>query len=135
MPDREIDATVSELVRQSTHLPVEESTRHPFTIVGSRSHATAELEAYVEEKRQEYGQVEFTAAGSALKFGLIAEGRADVYPRLGATMEWDTAAGQAIVESAGGRVLLYDTALPLTYNKENLRNPWFVAFAAQKMNG
>jgi 3'(2'), 5'-bisphosphate nucleotidase len=136
MPDSDIDATVSAIISHSTHFPVNAPTQQPstFTIVGSRSHATAELEAFVEEKRREHGQVHFISAGSALKFCLVAEGKANIYPRLGATMEWDTAAGQTIVEGAGGRVLRYDTATPLTYNKENLLNPWFVAFAAKKLN-
>ena len=89
-------------------------------------HATPELEAVVEEKRREYGDVELISAGSSLKFCLVAEGRANIYPRTGPTMEWDTAAGQAIAENAGGKVLQYDTDEPLIYNKENLLNPWFV---------
>lgn len=98
----------------------------PLTIVGSRSHATPELEAFVAEKRQAHGQVDFIAAGSSLKICLVAEGRADIYPRLGPTMEWDTAAGQAIAECAGATVLRHDTGKPLAYNKENLLNPWFI---------
>jgi 3'(2'), 5'-bisphosphate nucleotidase len=108
-------------------LPVNQSANRPYTIAGSRSHATPELEAFVEEKRRQYPQVEFISAGSSLKLCLVAEGRADIYPRTGPTMEWDTAAGQAIVENAGGQVLQYDTEQPLLYNKENLLNPWFVA--------
>lgn len=98
----------------------------PLTIVGSRSHPTAELHGFVEEKRRQYGNIEFVSAGSSLKFCLIAEGRADIYPRLGPTMEWDTAAGQVIAEKAGAKVLRYDDGKPLVYNKENLLNPWFV---------
>jgi len=120
-------AIVSELIGHSTKLPINQSPKRPYTIAGSRSHATAELEAFVEEKRQEYGEVEFISAGSSLKLCLVAEGRADIYPRTGPTMEWDTAAGQAVVESAGGKVLQYETEQPLRYNKENLLNPWFVA--------
>ena len=94
--------------------------------IRSRSHKTAELEAYVEEKRKAFGDVEFISAGSSLKICLVAEGRADVYPRLGPTMEWDTAAGQAIAECAGASVYQYDTSKPLIYNKEDLHNPWFI---------
>jgi 3'(2'), 5'-bisphosphate nucleotidase len=118
---------VNELTGNSTKLPVIPSTSRPYTIVGSRSHATPELEAVVEEKRRQYGEVEFISAGSSLKLCLVAEGRADIYPRTGPTMEWDTAAGQAIVENAGGKVYQYDTTEPLKYNKENLLNPWFIA--------
>jgi 3'(2'), 5'-bisphosphate nucleotidase len=118
---------LSELIGRSTNLPIDESTIQPYTIAGSRSHATPELEAFVEEKRKQYGEVKFVSAGSSLKLCLVAEGRADIYPRTGPTMEWDTAAGQAIVENAGGKVLQYKTEQPLRYNKESLLNPWFVA--------
>jgi len=96
------------------------------TIVGSRSHATPELEEYVATKKREYRDVEFISAGSSLKFCLVAEGKADIYPRLGPTMEWDTAAGQAIAENSGCCVLQWDTGIPLGYNKENLLNPYFI---------
>jgi len=98
-----------------------------ITIVGSRSHATKELEAFIENMRKKHEQVEFISAGSSLKLCLVAEGRADIYPRLGPTMEWDTAAGQVIVEQARGSVLNYEVDEPLRYNKKNLLNPWFVA--------
>ena len=117
---------LSALIGRSTNLPVNQSTNQPYTIAGSRSHSTPELEAFVEEKRKEHGEVEFISAGSSLKLCLVAEGRADIYPRTGPTMEWDTGAGQAIVEFSGGKVYQYDTTEPLLYNKENLLNPWFV---------
>jgi len=98
-----------------------------ITIVGSRSHATKELEAFIETMRKKHEQVEFISAGSSLKLCLVAEGRADIYPRLGPTMEWDTAAGQVIVEQARGSVLNYEMDEPLRYNKKNLLNPWFIA--------
>jgi 3'(2'), 5'-bisphosphate nucleotidase len=94
--------------------------------VGSRSHATPELTAFVQEKRREYGVVEFVSAGSSLKFCLVAEGKADIYPRPGPTMEWDTAAGQAIAENAGRKVLIWGMNDSLRYNREDLLNPWFV---------
>ena len=98
-----------------------------ITIVGSRSHATKELEAFIENMRKNHERVEFISAGSSLKLCLVAEGRADIYPRLGPTMEWDTAAGQVIVEQARGSVLNYEVDEPLRYNKKNLLNPWFIA--------
>ena len=122
----EVDRILRNLIAQSISLPINQSTNRPFTIVGSRSHATPELEAFVKEKRREFGEVEFISAGSSLKLCLVAEGRADIYPRTGPTMEWDTAAGQAIVEFAGGQVFKYNTEEPLDYNKENLLNSWFV---------
>lgn len=116
---------MNRIIYLSDKLPISTSTNSPYTIVGSRSHATSELEAFVEEKRQEYGDVEFISAGSSLKFCLVAEGKADIYPRLGPTMEWDTAAGQAIAENAGAKVLRHDTNEQIIYNKEHLLNPWF----------
>jgi 3'(2'), 5'-bisphosphate nucleotidase len=117
---------LGQIIGQSTRLPAKDQKRTSLTIVGSRSHKTAELEAYVEEKRKVHGEVEFISAGSSLKICLVAEGRADIYPRLGPTMEWDTAAGQAIAENAGAKVYRYNTLNPLKYNKEDLHNPWFI---------
>ena len=98
----------------------------PLIIIGSRSHATPELMAFVENKRKECGKVTLISAGSSLKFCLVAEGKADIYPRLGPTMEWDTAAGQAIAENAGRKVLVWGGKEPLRYNRQDLLNPWFV---------
>ncbi len=97
-----------------------------LTVAGSRSHKNERLLNFVDLARNRFDEVEFISAGSSLKFCLVAEGLADIYPRHGPTMEWDTAAGQAIVENAGGRVLEIDLKTPLTYNKEDLHNPWFV---------
>jgi 3'(2'), 5'-bisphosphate nucleotidase len=107
-------------------LPLAQPPARLYTIVGSRSHGTPELEEFVETKRREKGQVNFVQAGSALKICLVAEGKADIYPRLGPTMEWDTAAGQAVAECAGATMHTYASDDPLRYNKENLLNPWFV---------
>ena len=130
----QIEEMLTGIINQSAKLPVDDSTDRPFTIAGSRSHSTPELETFVEEKRREYGEVEFISAGSSLKLCLVAEGRADIYPRTGPTMEWDTAAGQAIVENAGGKVFKYDTEQQLEYNKENLLNPWFVVYRQKTEN-
>ena len=117
---------LNDIIELSDRLPANHSPLPLYTIVGSRSHQTPELQAYVEEKRRKFGKVEFIAAGSSQKFCVVAEGRADIYPRLGPTMEWDTAAGQAIAENAGAKVVGYDNQQPLTYNKEDLYNPWFI---------
>ncbi len=95
-------------------------------VVASRSHATPETENCLGELRKKY-QVELLSSGSSLKFCLVASGRADLYPRFAPTMEWDTAAGQALVEQAGGAVWRCEDGMPLVYNKENLLNPWFQA--------
>lgn len=94
-------------------------------VVGSRSHAAAELTAYL----QRLGPHDLISMGSSLKFCLIAEGKADLYPRFGPTSEWDTAAAQCIVEQAGGKVVTLDDT-PLRYNsKESLLNPHFMVYA------
>jgi 3'(2'), 5'-bisphosphate nucleotidase len=118
---------IEQLKARSTRLPLDLGAHTPFVIVGSRSHATPELHAYVDRMRRELGEVTFVSAGSSLKYCLVAEGRADVYPRLGPTMEWDTAAGQVIAEAAGATLTRHDTGGPMTYNKEDLLNPWHVA--------
>jgi 3'(2'), 5'-bisphosphate nucleotidase len=113
-----------EMQGRTLKLP-EQKARGRFTIAGSRSHATPELAAFVEEMKKDHGEVDFISAGSSLKFCLVAEGKADVYPRFGPTMEWDTAAGQAIAEQSGAPVVEMATKKPLVYNKQNLLNPWF----------
>jgi 3'(2'), 5'-bisphosphate nucleotidase len=83
--------------------------------------------AYIRQLKAEHGEVELISSGSALKFCQVAEGLADVYPRFAPTFEWDPAAGQAIVEMAGGRVVVADTGNRLLYNKASLVNPGFIA--------
>jgi 3'(2'), 5'-bisphosphate nucleotidase len=112
---------------RAARLPVPGSSGRPFTAVASRSHLSPETEAYLQELRKQQGTLEVVSAGSSLKFCLVAEGRADVYPRFGPTMEWDTAAGHAIVVEAGGTVVRADDKAEMTYNKEDLLNPWFIA--------
>jgi len=70
-----------------------------------------------------------TSAGSSLKFCLVATGEADIYPRVGRTMEWDTAAGHAVLAGAGGHVVRFDDHAPLTYGKDDFANPFFIAYA------
>lgn len=99
-----------------------------LVVIASRSHATGEGEAFVEEMKKRYSNVEIMSAGSSLKFCLVAEGTADVYPRFGPTMEWDTAAAQCVVEESGGSVAALDgKGRPLSYNKRDLRNSGFIA--------
>ena len=100
----------------------------PVRVVGSRSHAGPALTAYIDA----LGIHEFVPIGSALKFCLVAEGRADIYPRLGPTSEWDTAAAQCVVEAAGGKVVSLD-GQALRYNhKESLLNPEFLVYGDSK---
>ncbi len=111
-------------------LPLQ-SPPQTFTIVGSRSHSSPETEAFVKEMEAKHGKVDFLAAGSSLKFCLVAEGKAHAYPRFAPTMEWDTAAGQAVLEAAGGTVITWPEKQPLRYNREQLLNPWFLATAPE----
>jgi len=104
-----------------------------YTMVGSRSHVTPEQAVFAEELRAGHEDAEVISAGSSVKFCLVAEGKADVYPRFGPTMEWDTAAGQAIVESAGGRVVAPD-GRAVRYNKESLVNPCFIAYGKERFS-
>ncbi len=107
-------------------IQVSRTASTPVRVVGSRSHRGASLDAYLEN----LGDHTLVPMGSSLKFCVIAEGGADVYPRLGLTSEWDTAAAQAVVEQAGGSVVELDGE-PLSYNaKENILNPWFFVIGA-----
>jgi 3'(2'), 5'-bisphosphate nucleotidase len=123
--DENFNTLMELIIQSSVKLPAKRSAS-PFTIVGSRSHAGPELEKFVEEKRREHGQVEFISAGSSLKICLVAEGKANLYPRLGPTCEWDTAAGQAIAECAGAKLLNLKTGEPLRYNRDDILNPRFI---------
>ncbi|MCF8108132.1 MAG: 3'(2'),5'-bisphosphate nucleotidase CysQ [Desulfohalobiaceae bacterium] len=118
-------ASLRELTERSEPLPCPQQ-REAYVTMASRSHLTPEVQAFAEEKKKEHSRVDFISAGSSLKICRVAEGAADIYPRLGPTMEWDTAAGQAIAEGAGRRLTAWDSGLPLNYNREDLRNPWFV---------
>ncbi len=120
------ELSVRELMVKSKKLPLTNNNNSQLTIVGSRSHTSEELTAFVDKLKNKHGNVEFLSSGSSLKLCLVAEGKADVYPRFGPTMEWDTAAGQAIVEQAEGRVIDILTNEPLSYNKNNLLNPFFI---------
>lgn len=107
-------------------LHVQPLKSNEIALIGSRSHPSPEFDAYLKDMESRYATVNFVPAGSSLKFCLVAEGKADVYPRLGPTMEWDTAAGHALVLEAGARVKIYGDDRDLQYNKENLLNPFFI---------
>jgi 3'(2'), 5'-bisphosphate nucleotidase len=94
-------------------------------VVASKSHRDQATDDYI----RKYDVRDMTSAGSSLKFCLVATGEADLYPRLGRTMEWDTAAGQAVLSAAGGRVVRFDDHSPLTYGKTGFANPFFIAHA------
>lgn len=94
-------------------------------VVASKSHSDAATDAYIAK----YSVRDMTSAGSSLKLCLIATGEADLYPRLGRTMEWDTAAGDAVLRGAGGQMLRFDTHSVLEYGKDGWDNPFFIACA------
>jgi len=102
------------------------SEKSEVKVVASRSHLTDEVRDFIAGLEAQGKRVDFLSAGSSLKLCLVAEGAADVYPRLGPTMEWDTAAAHAIVLEAGRRVVAHPTGEALRYNKENLLNPHFL---------
>ena len=110
-------------------------TTHPISVskpdvsalmvVASKSHRDQATDDYIAK----YAVRDMKSAGSSLKFCLVATGEADLYPRLGRTMEWDTAAGHAVLAGAGGHVVRFDTHQPLTYGKADFANPFFIAYA------
>lgn len=102
-------------------------TGDTIRVAASRSHLNEATSAFVEELKKTYKNVELVAAGSSLKLCLIAKNVIDVYPRLAPTMEWDTGAGQIVVEEAGGKVLQHENGNAVQYNKVDLLNPYFVA--------
>lgn len=117
--------SLGELAADSAMLPVEQGRRR-FTVVASRSHLNSETQAYIDELQAVHGSIATLSRGSSLKLCMVAEGKADVYPRFAPTMEWDTAAGHAIATAAGCEVVRADDGTPLTYNKADLHNPWFI---------
>jgi 3'(2'), 5'-bisphosphate nucleotidase len=103
-------------------ISVRPTSADPVRVVGSRSHRSPDTERYLDA----IGETDMVPMGSSLKFCVVAEGKADIYPRFGPTSEWDTAAAQAVVEYAGGTVLTFD-GKPLRYNtKDNILNPYFL---------
>ena len=109
----------------STRLPAQQQ-RAAYTIVASRSHSSPDTEAFIKKMEEQHGTVALTSMGSALKICLVAEGAADAYPRYAPTMEWDTAAGHAIANEAGTRLIDITTNEPMRYNKASLVNNWFI---------
>lgn len=118
--------SMEQLLAQAVRLPMEQPEKQAFVIVASRSHLTPETEEYIRMMESKHEKVETRSSGSSIKICLVAEGAADVYPRFAPTMEWDTAAGHAIVRAAGKNIWHTDLQSPLQYNKEDLLNPWFI---------
>lgn len=108
-----------------TPISVSKPDNAALMVVASKSHRDQATDDYIGK----YNVRDMTSAGSSLKFCLVATGEADLYPRLGRTMEWDTAAGHAVLAGAGGQVVRFDTHAPLTYGKPGYANPFFIALA------
>ncbi|MFY0595039.1 MAG: 3'(2'),5'-bisphosphate nucleotidase CysQ [Cognatishimia sp.] len=108
-----------------TPINVSEADNDAVMIVASKSHRDQATEDYINK----YSVKDSKSAGSSLKFCLVATGEADIYPRVGRTMEWDTAAGHAVLLGAGGDVVRFDDHTPLTYGKDDFANPFFIAYA------
>ena len=108
-------------------------TRHEgYLVLGSRSHMNAETESFINDLKPKHPELSFISRGSSLKFCTLAEGGADIYPRFGPTMEWDTAAGHAVAFFAGCTVNQIESGFPVLYNKPSLLNPFFIAERKKK---
>ena len=112
-------------VGQVQPISVAEADNAALMVVASKSHRDQATDDYINR----YAVKDMKSAGSSLKFCLVATGEADLYPRLGRTMEWDTAAGHAVLAGAGGAVVRFDDLTPLTYGKDDYANPFFIAHA------
>ena len=122
------DYNIDDLIENAIPLPSQQLP-DKVTVVCSRSHMSPETMEFIEQLKQEGKEPDYVSVGSSLKLCLVAEGKAHIYPRFGPTMEWDTAAGQAIVEKSGGSVIKTDKSGPVEYNnKAGLLNPWFIAY-------
>lgn len=155
------EKSVDEIMTSAVLLSPSSVLRSPSSglrVVASRSHCNDETREFIQALEEKHGAAELVSSGSSLKLCMVAEGSADIYPRIAPTMEWDTAAAQAVVEAAGGRVVQYDSAVPaasylngfndlneaqsavstspetsgrlnnLSYNKPDLLNPFFVVY-------
>ena len=117
--------SIENILEKASKLPLQRLDK-TFTIVASRSHMSPETETYVQDMRDIHGEVNLISKGSSLKLCMVAEGHANCYPRFAPTMEWDTAAGQAICEHAGFQVIDWKTKVPMLYNRKELLNNWFL---------
>jgi 3'(2'), 5'-bisphosphate nucleotidase len=117
--------SLTQLLKKAIQLPLKQC-RKDYVILGSRSHMNQETKDFINILKEKHNDVTLLSKGSSLKFCVIAEGSADCYPRFGPTMEWDTAAGHAIINATGAEVINMETNNPLFYNKKNLLNPPFL---------
>ncbi|MBE3606330.1 3'(2'),5'-bisphosphate nucleotidase CysQ [Campylobacter sp. RM13119] len=109
---------------QKLPLHINNNTKEKLFVVASKSHLSSETQEFIDALNTK--QIKQVSKGSSLKLCMVAEGVADIYPRLAPTMEWDTAAADAVVRCSGKMTYQYENDKPVVYNKENLLNPWFV---------
>ncbi|MEO0400789.1 MAG: 3'(2'),5'-bisphosphate nucleotidase CysQ [Pseudomonadota bacterium] len=121
----ETGALDKDVVGDVTPMHVAKSDNAALLVVASKSHRDQATDDYINK----YSVADMKSAGSSLKFCLVATGEADIYPRVGRTMEWDTAAGHAVLTGAGGAVVRFDDHSPLVYGKDGYANPFFIAYA------
>jgi 3'(2'), 5'-bisphosphate nucleotidase len=121
----ETGAFAKEKAGETAPINVSKPDNNALLIVASKSHRDQATDDYINK----YNVQDMKSAGSSLKFCLVATGEADLYPRLGRTMEWDTAAGHAVLTGAGGQVVRFDDHTPLSYGKPIFENPFFIALA------
>ncbi|MEZ4796963.1 MAG: 3'(2'),5'-bisphosphate nucleotidase CysQ [Flavobacteriaceae bacterium] len=120
------NSSLEDIEKEIKPLNPKVSNSETVQVVGSRSHMNQDTLNFIDKLKKQGNDVEIVSKGSSLKFCLVAEGNADIYPRYAPTMEWDTAAGQAICNAVGIHVISKETNKALSYNKENLLNPWFL---------
>ncbi len=116
---------ISMTMEKAIALPKEHRSE-VYKVVGSRSHMNKQTSAYIDGLRKMHPKLEIVQRGSSLKICMVASGEADIYPRFGPTMEWDTAAGHAIMNAVGKKLYEPNSLMELSYNKENLLNPYFI---------
>ena len=111
---------------QKLPLEVNQTPEKSLRVVASKSHLSEETQTFIDEAAKGTENIEQVSRGSSLKLVMVAEGSADIYPRLAPTMEWDTAAADSIVRESGKMTYQFENNVPVIYNKENLLNPWFI---------
>lgn len=114
--------------KNGVKLPIKQNVepQKELNVVASISHLSEETQTFIDELASSTQKLNLVSKGSSLKLCMVAEGTADIYPRLAPTMEWDTGAAHAVVLESGKQVVQYENDKPVVYNKENLLNPWFV---------
>lgn len=122
-----IEFSTSDSPEKWSKIEASNRVNSPITLASSRSHVDEHLGGFIQGLEEKNGAISYIKKGSALKFFDLASGKVDIYPRFAPTMEWDIASGQAIMEALGGSIVNAYTQKPLIYNKEDLRNPAFVA--------